>query len=48
MERGALLDSVRIRAKGDPNLDGGGEGVQGDDQLKGWIQRAVKLVGTLR
>jgi hypothetical protein len=23
------------------------EGVQGDDQLKGWIQRAVKLVGKL-
>jgi hypothetical protein len=24
------------------------EGVQNDDQLKGWIQRAVKYVGTLR
>ena len=23
------------------------EGVQGDDQLKGWIQRAVKFVGAL-
>ena len=23
------------------------EGVQGDDQLKGWIQRAVKFVGKL-
>jgi TfoX/Sxy family transcriptional regulator of competence genes len=23
------------------------EGVQADDQLKGWIQRAVKFVGTL-
>jgi TfoX/Sxy family transcriptional regulator of competence genes len=26
----------------------GPEGVQNDDQLKGWIQRAVKYVGTLR
>ncbi len=23
------------------------EGVEGDDQLSGWVQRAVKLVGTL-
>jgi TfoX/Sxy family transcriptional regulator of competence genes len=23
------------------------EGVTGDDQLKGWVQRAVKFVGTL-
>ena len=23
------------------------EGVQSDDQLKGWVQRAVKFVGTL-
>jgi TfoX/Sxy family transcriptional regulator of competence genes len=44
----AHVSEFKIRGRG--TMKGwvvvGLEGVQGDDQLKGWVQRAVKFVGT--